>query len=208
MRTLFATTAALAVAGPACAQDIKLTPLIDGRVRYEHVDQDGIARDADALTVRVRGGVQATSGPWSTLIEAQGTLAAIDDYYDGVQGAATRPLVADPENVALYRAQLQYRTKALAVTAGRQRIVLDDERFVGNVAFRDNGQTFDAVRAEVTAIPKLKLDVSGADWSASPSSSPSRSTSLSRALSRALSLSLSLSLLTLATSRGFHLLLA
>lgn len=159
MKYIVATTAALAVAGPACAQDIKLAPLVDSRVRYEHVGQDGIARDADALTIRVRGGVQATSGPWSALVEAQGTLAAIDDYYDGVQGVATRPLVADPENIALYRAQLQYRTKALAVTAGRQRIVLDDERFVGNVAFRDNAQTFDAVRAEVTAIPKLKLDV-------------------------------------------------
>ena len=148
MKYLLATTAALAVAGPACAQDIRLTPLVDGRVRYEHVEQDGIARDADALTVRVRGGVQAASGSWSALVEAQGTLAPIDAYYDGVQGAATRPLVADPENIALYRAQLQYRTKALAVTAGRQRIVLDDERFVGNVAFRDNAQTFDAVRAE------------------------------------------------------------
>ncbi len=49
----------------------------------------------------------------------------------GSHGAATRPLVADPQNIALYRAQLQYRTKALAVTAGRQRIALDDERFVG-----------------------------------------------------------------------------
>lgn len=159
MKYLLATTAALAVAGPACAQDIRLTPLVDGRVRYEHVEQDGIARDADALTVRVRGGVQAASGSWSALVEAQGTLAPIDAYYDGVQGAATRPLVADPENIALYRAQLQYRTKALAVTAGRQRIVLDDERFVGNVAFRDNAQTFDAVRAEMTAILRLKLDV-------------------------------------------------
>ncbi len=159
MRNLLATTAALAVAGPAYAQDIKLAPLIDGRVRYEHVDQEGIARDADALTIRVRAGVQATSGPWSALVEAQGTLAAVNDYYDGVQGIATRPLVADPENIALYRAQLQYRTKALAVTAGRQRIVLDDERFVGNVAFRDNAQTFDAVRAEVTPVARLKLDV-------------------------------------------------
>ena len=79
MRNLLATTAALAVAGPAYAQDIKLAPLIDGRVRYEHVDQEGIARDADALTIRVRAGVQATSGPWSALVEAQGTLAAVND---------------------------------------------------------------------------------------------------------------------------------
>ena len=159
MRYLLAPTVVLAVASPACGQDITLTPLVDGRVRYEHVDQDGTAREARALTVRVRGGLQAASGPWSALVEAQGTLAALDNYYDGVEDVATRPLVADPENIALCRAQLQYRTEAFAITAGRQRIVLDDERFVGNVAFRDNAQTFDAVRAEVTPLAKLKLDL-------------------------------------------------
>ena len=71
-----------------------------------------------------------------------------------------RPLIADPENIALYRAQIQYKSKAVALTAGRQRIALDDERFVGNVAFRQNAQTFDAVRLEWTGMPKLKLDVS------------------------------------------------
>ena len=159
MKCLIATTAVLAVAGPACAQEITIAPLVDARMRYEHVDQDGIARDADALTIRVRGGVQATSGVWSALIEGQGTLAAIDRYDDGVSSSLARPLVADPENIALYRAQLRYQSKAFALTAGRQRVALDDERFVGNIGFRDNAQTFDAVRAEVTALPRLKLDV-------------------------------------------------
>jgi hypothetical protein len=97
-------------------------------------------------------------------VVGQGTLAVIDRYYDGVNGAATRPIVADPENIALYIAQFQYKTKAVTLTGGRQKIVLDDERFVGNVAFRDNAQTFDAVRAEVTPAKGLKLDVSYA-WS-------------------------------------------
>ncbi|MDF2495435.1 MAG: hypothetical protein K0S66_2369 [Sphingomonas sp.] len=155
---------ALVLAGPAYAQDVELKPLVDARVRYEHVDQDGLTRDADALTIRIRSGVEATLGGWSALVEAQGTLAAVDRYYDGVTGDPSRPLVADPENIALYRAQLRYQGEAFAVTAGRQRIILDDERFVGNVGFRDNAQTFDAVRAEVTPLPALKLDVTYA-WS-------------------------------------------
>lgn len=154
----------MAVAGPACAQTITLKPVAEARVRYENVDQDGIAKEADALTIRVRGGVQANSGSLSATVVAQGTLAAIDDYYDGLNGVANRPIVADPENIALYIAQLQYKTKALTLTAGRQKLVLDDERFVGNVGFRDNAQTFDAVRAELTPLPKLKLDVAYA-WS-------------------------------------------
>ncbi|WP_404710125.1 alginate export family protein [Sphingomonas sp. MMS24-J13] len=164
MKTLIATVAVLAAAGPACAEDVKLTPLADLRARYEYVDQDGLADKADALTLRLRGGLAASDGGWSALVEGEGTLAAIAHYYDGLNGAATRPLVADPQTIGLYRAQLQYKSKAITLTAGRQRIALDDERFVGAVGFRDNGQTFDAVRAEWTAIPKLKVDVSYA-WS-------------------------------------------
>lgn len=133
-------------------------------MRYEHVDQDGIAAKADALTMRVRAGAQATGGALSATVIAQGNLAVVDRYYDGLDGAATRPLVADPQNVALYIAQLQYKTRGATLTAGRQKIALDDERFVGNVAFRDNAQTFDAVRAEVAPARGLKFDVSYA-WS-------------------------------------------
>ncbi|WP_157217937.1 hypothetical protein [Flavisphingomonas formosensis] len=160
MKTLFLSAAGLAVAGPACAQQVALKPVAEARLRYEHVDQDGLAQSkASALTARVRAGVTATTGALSATLVGQGTLAIIDHYYDGLHGAATRPLVADPQNVALYIAQVQYRTNVVTLTAGRQKIALDDERFVGNVGFRDNGQTFDALRAEITPAKGLKLDV-------------------------------------------------
>jgi len=146
-------------ATPATAQDIALKPLAEARLRYETVDQAGLPDDTDALTVRVRSGIQALSGPLTAIVEAQGTLALVGDYYDGLHGAATRPLVADPQNIALYLAQLQYRTKAVSVTIGRQRIALDDERFVGTAPFRDNGQTFDAARIEWTGVKGLKADL-------------------------------------------------
>ena len=160
MKRIIMAAALLATAGPACADPILLKPLVDLRVRYEHDVQDGLPEKSTALTARLRAGVSAASGSLSALVEAQGTTALIDHYYDGLEGAATRPLINDPQNVALYRAQLQYHTKDLTITAGRQRIVLDDERFVGNVGFRQNGQTFDAVRTEWTPIKGLKADVS------------------------------------------------
>ena len=148
----------LACTMPAAAQTI--TPLIDARLRHEHVDQDGLPRNADAVTARIRAGAQMSAGPWSALVEAQGNLAIVGSYYDGLHGsAALRPQVGDPQNVALYRAQLQYRTAPLTVTAGRQRIQLDDERFVGAATIRNNGQTFDAVRAEVVPVKGVKADV-------------------------------------------------
>lgn len=156
---------AIACAPSARAQDLSVTPIAEARVRYEHVDQDDIAAKADAVTIRARGGVQVSSAGLSATVVGQGTLAALDDYYDGLNGSATRPLVADPQDIALYLANVQYKATAVTLTAGRQKIALDDERFIGNVAFRDNAQTFDAVRAEFAPTRTLKLDVSYA-WSA------------------------------------------
>jgi len=43
------------------------------------------------------------------------------------------------------------------VTVGRQRINLDNQRFVGAVAFRQNEQTFDALRVANTSVKGLSL---------------------------------------------------
>lgn len=145
------------LATPAAAQTI--APLAEARLRYEHAEVDGIARDANAVTTRVRAGVSVADGRWSALAEAQGNLAIVGDYFDGLHPDPTRPLVADPQSIGLYRAQVQYKAPGVTLTGGRQRIVLDDERFVGAAAIRNNGQTFDAVRAELSPIKGLKADV-------------------------------------------------
>lgn len=161
MRTAFPLIG-LVAATPATAQT--LTPLIDARLRYEQVEQDGLPLDADAVTLRVRAGVQASEGPLTALVEAQGNLSVAGRYFDGLSGATTFPLIADPENVAIHRAQIALRLPVLTLTAGRQRITLDDERFVGAVGFRQNGQSFDAVRAELMPVKGVKADLTYA-WS-------------------------------------------
>lgn len=147
------------VPAAAHAQVITLAPLGEARLRYESVDQDGLEAASDALTLRVRAGVEAKADRWSALVESQGNLAIVDDYYDGLHGAATRPSIADPQTIALTRAQLRYAAPGFAVTAGRQRLGFDDERFVGGVGFRQNGQSFDAVRAEIAPVAGVKADV-------------------------------------------------
>ena len=44
------------------------------------------------------------------------------------------------------------------LTLGRQRILLDDQRFVGNVGWRQNEQTFDAFRVVNKSVKNLVLD--------------------------------------------------
>ena len=142
-----------------------LRPLVDARLRYEHVDQEGLPEQADALTVRMRTGLEAAivSG-FSLLAEAEATLPIVADYDSGTNRRTAFPIVADPANVELNRLQLRYRRdQALTATLGRQRIELDDQRFVGSVGWRQNEQTFDAVRLEARPGP-FSLDLSYA-WS-------------------------------------------
>ena len=137
-----------------------LTPIAELRFRYEAVGQDGFARDATALTARARAGIEATMpGGFGMLAEAEATLAPVEDYNSLTNGRTAFPAVPDPQNVELSRLQLHYRRPGLALTAGRQRINLDDQRFVGTVAWRQNEQTFDAVRAEAQPLPALRIDV-------------------------------------------------
>ncbi|WP_306812540.1 alginate export family protein [Sphingobium sp. CFD-2] len=154
-----------AIAAPALAQDVVFKPIVEARLRYETVDQAGPAplsssRDAHSVTMRLRAGGEVSKGPWAFLAEAEGTLAIDEDYNSGVNGKTLYPIVADPETVEANRVQIQYRTKPLVVTVGRQRINLDDQRFVGSVAWRQNEQTFDAVRIEYMGIKNLKVDLS------------------------------------------------
>ena len=142
-------------ASMAHAQDIALKPLIDARLRYEHADQDGIADDADAVTLRIRSGVQASAGPLSALVEAEGTIPFTTSYNDGFNGRLT-PLVPDPGNIELNRAQLSYAAKGLKLIVGRQVLDFADQRFVGPAAWRQNEQTFDAVRLQYSGLGGLK----------------------------------------------------
>lgn len=145
---------------PASAQPLAFKPLIDARLRYEHVEQAPIVREAEALTMRVRAGGELSNKSWSFLAEAEGTLAISERYNSGVNGKTLFPIVADPENIELNRIQVQYRgLPKTVVTAGRQRINLDDQRFVGGVAWRQNDQTFDAVRLEWSGLKDLKADI-------------------------------------------------
>jgi len=163
---ILAQPAQAAPANPAFGDPVKIgngfsiDPIIDARLRYEHVDTP--AADADAVTLRLRAGAELRhESGLALLVEGEGTLG-IDNAYNAFPFAVAshqrRPqyaVVADPQNVELNRLQLQYKSKVGTLTVGRQRINLDDQRFVGAVGWRQNEQTFDAARAEAKIGPVL-----------------------------------------------------
>ncbi|WP_315760651.1 alginate export family protein [Sphingomonas sp. Y38-1Y] len=158
MKHLLAAAAGLLAAAPLCAQDIK--PAIEARLRYEHVDQDGLPRPADAVTLRVRPSLTAEHGRWSALVEGEAVVALVDRYNDGLNSRGGYPTIVDPENLELNRAQLRYAAPGTAATLGRQRVALADERFVGTAPWRQSEQTFDAARVQLGKEAGLRLDLS------------------------------------------------
>jgi hypothetical protein len=120
----------------------------DFRYRYEMVDQGGVAEDASASTLRTRLGYRtARSGPTSAFIEFENVVTlGPDDYDSTTNGKTAYPRVLDPEGTEVNQAYLD-RTGDAGVTLriGRQRLKLDNDRWVGNVGWRQREQTFDAV---------------------------------------------------------------
>ena len=142
------------------AEGLTLDPIFDARLAYEYVDQP--VTSADSLTLRTRAGLELASDiGLSFLVESEATLGIINDYNDTNAGNGVEPfsVVADPENIELNRIQLKFAKKDKgSLTVGRQRINIDDQRFVGSVGWRQNEQTFDAVSASVTALKPLTLE--------------------------------------------------
>ncbi len=131
---------------------------LDTRLRYEVVDKAGL-QDADALTLRARFGYETPAWRgFAGLIEAEGVLDLAGDYNDTVNGRTGFATIADPETLELNRLQLAWAgADGRRLTLGRQRIVLGNARFVGNVGFRQNEQTFDAIRIDTPITERINL---------------------------------------------------
>lgn len=137
-------------------------PLLDMRLRVENVDQDGILNDAHATTLRLRAGFE-TGKAWNTalLVEGEGIVPIQTDYRPDptIPQMTTYPVVADAESYEVNRFQLVNTSlPGTTLTLGRQRIALDDQRFVGPVGWRQNEQTFDALRIVNRSLSKLVID--------------------------------------------------
>ena len=137
-----------------------MKPLLDMRLRYENVDQTPFAADANAVSLRTRAGFE-TGKAWGTslLVEGEWVLPIIGRYNSTINGKTRYPTVVDPEAVGINRLQLtNISLPSTAITLGRQRINLDDQRFVGNVGWRQNEQTFDALRVVNKSIDAFTVD--------------------------------------------------
>jgi hypothetical protein len=146
-------------------------PIIDIRLREETVDQANKPKNAIATTMRARLGYQTGQYYGFSALADFDFLQHVGPkrYFDTKGGTPSSlyPTIPDPDMVALNRLQLSYGRRILdsapgmgpdlRITLGRQRLIFGDQRFVGNVGWRQHEQTFDSVSVVDTSLPATTL---------------------------------------------------
>jgi hypothetical protein len=140
-------------------------PILSLRYRFENVSDDSRSAEAHASTLRTAFGYRTGAWRgWSLHLEAEDVSTVGNDLYnnagfgDANNGVRDRPVVADPADTGLNQAFARYESGDLRVQAGRQEIVLGDSRFVGNVGWRQNHQSFDALRVSRSKLGRFDID--------------------------------------------------
>ncbi len=138
----------------------------DARLRWEFADQDAVGAGPDpdhsnALTLRTRLGLlTAPFHGFQAMIEGENVVALAPDHNYNAAGSNSQPgrtVIADPETTELNQAWLSYSRWNSVLKAGRQRIVLDNHRFIGDVGWRQNMQTYDAVAFQNSLLENLSF---------------------------------------------------
>lgn len=134
------------------------------RYRFEHVDDDNpaVVKDAEASTLRTALGYR------TGLFRGFGAYLQMEDvhvigperYNDGgANGLTQYATVVDPPGTELGQGYLSYEGSTSALLRmGREELTLDDQRFIGNVGWRQNHQSYDLVRGSYTGLPDTKLE--------------------------------------------------
>ena len=134
---------------------------LSARYRYEGVDDEAnMRRQARASTLRTRLGYgSADFHGFSVYAEMEDIRRIGKKRYADGPGPADKydtryDLVPDPKETELNQAYLQFKhataSAAFLIRHGRQREKWDNDRFIGNVGWRQNEQTYDStyIKAE------------------------------------------------------------
>ena len=140
--------------------------LTDGKVslamryRYEYVGEDNANKNAEASTLRTAlGYTTGNFNGFGAMLEFENVSAiGAARYNSGVNGLSQYSKVGDPTGSEVNQAYLSFNALPKTVMQlGRQRIVLDDLRFVANSSSRQNEQTFDGFEAVNKALPDTQM---------------------------------------------------
>jgi hypothetical protein len=149
------TTLLAATSFPATAADNLGEAFTEGKFGYslrwrlEDVDQDPLPHDATAIPLRARINFHtADLSGFSVKAEFDYVFNfGVDDFNAGggnTPNPPGYPVIADPGGEDLNQLFAQYKGKIGQLRLGRQCIIYDNARFIGNVGWRQNEQTYDS----------------------------------------------------------------
>ena len=117
----------------------------DIRLRTEQVRVPGFD-DTSASTLRARLGWRSSEWHGFALhVEGEHIEILGGEAFNSTTNSRTRfATVADPEATEFNQAYVGWRRGDIALQVGRMTLELDNERFIGDVGFRQNQQTYDA----------------------------------------------------------------
>lgn len=130
------------------------------RYRFESVDQEGFADKARASTLRTQLGYQTGDfHNFGAFVQFEDVRSLGNDRYNStINGRTQFPVVADPKGTEINQAYLSYKgIPGTTLKYGRQAIIYDNHRFIGNVGFRQNEQTYDAFTIQNTSLPSTTI---------------------------------------------------
>lgn len=134
---------------------------LDLNYRYEHANTENTAPEpANANTFRLRlGYLSPDFFGLQGFVEYENLFAAQNDYNGVTYGDPRYHVVADPaDKNELNQLWLSFKgIPDTLIKGGRQRIKLDDDRFIGNVGWRQMEMTYDSVLVTNTSIPDLTI---------------------------------------------------
>jgi hypothetical protein len=119
------------------------SPTVQLRLRYESVDNDAATKKVDGISLRSAIGYKTgTFNGFSAYMQLEdvSVLGEEEAYVGGAQGG-----IGDEDNAAVNQSYLKYSSGAFTAIGGRQTIIYDNARHIGNVGWRMNDQTFDAM---------------------------------------------------------------
>lgn len=135
-------------------------PSLDARYRYESVSQENALKAANASTLRLRFGYETGEfkGFGAMLEGEHSSVVGTDNYNSTTNRKTAYSIIADPEFTEVNQAYLSYSgIPDTRLKYGRQRIVLDNQRFIGNVGWRQNEQTFDGFTVVNKSLPATTI---------------------------------------------------
>lgn len=139
------------------------------RYRFEHVEDDQVPAFDDANANTLRTALGYTTGLFYGLagrVQFEDVRAIGNDLYNdgGTNGITDRAAVVDPEGTEVNQAYLSFAGLLRSeLRAGRQEITHREDpyhRYLGNVLWRQNWQSFDAVRFTSEPLPAASIDYS------------------------------------------------